>query len=122
MSKYPILFDQWEGIGPAAGLLAAHAHQPAAAWLVLPCDLPSVGPEHVGELASCRDPRAFATVWELETGFIEPLFAIWEPAALQYLFREVSAGRTSPSRALNSLECNKIPGAARFLESANTWF
>ena len=39
-AAYPGIVDRMGGIGPAAGLLAAHDLYPDVAWLVLACDLP----------------------------------------------------------------------------------
>ncbi len=39
-ARYPQVLDACDGLGPIAGIAAAQALQPDAAWLVLACDLP----------------------------------------------------------------------------------
>jgi molybdenum cofactor guanylyltransferase len=78
------------GRGPAAGLLGAAAARPGRPLLVLACDLPAV-PEALlaglAEIASGADlalPR-----W---SGGLEPLCAVWGPAALARLAGRVERG------------------------------
>ena len=85
-SRHPVLVDPSTGLGPAAGLLAARAFDPAAAWLVLACDMPGVGPAHLGALLDARDPGRGGTAFRSAgDGAAEPLCAIWEPATLARL-------------------------------------
>jgi molybdopterin-guanine dinucleotide biosynthesis protein A len=96
---YPRLFDVADRPGPAGGLLAAAAHDPTAAWLVLACDMPAVTDEWLRVLVASRDPAAGATAWRSAvTGGPEPLCAIWEPATLATLARIAAAqgGHVSP--------------------------
>ena len=78
------------GRGPAAGLLGAAAARPGRPLLVLACDLPAVPVALLGcllEIASGADlalPR-----WR---GGLEPLCAVWGPAALARLAERVERG------------------------------
>lgn len=90
----PGIFDEAEGIGPAAGLLAAHGAHPDAAWLVLACDLPRLQPSTLLGLIRARDGRHAAIAYRSAVDDLpEPLCALWEPAALASLSRQAQAGR-----------------------------
>lgn len=96
------------GRGPAAGILGAAARDPGHPLLVLACDLPGVTVELLRELA--RPGAASWTVprWQ---GRLEPLSALYRPAALSALARRVAEGRF----ALHGLE--EVPGlAVHYLE------
>lgn len=100
-TRHPLLLDPSAGLGPAAGLLAAHGARPDAAWLVLACDMPWVDHAHVAELVARRDPARAGTAWlNPETAGIEPLCAIYEPATLARLAGEAAAGKPAGPRAL----------------------
>jgi molybdenum cofactor guanylyltransferase len=87
------------------------------AWLVLACDMPDVASETVEILVERRNPTRAATSYF--ASMIEPFFTIWEPEALNYLESEVLQGRTSPRRALESLNCELVHGDAQVLKSIN---
>lgn len=90
----PGIFDEADGIGPAAGLLAAHGVYPDAAWLVLACDLPLLQPSTLLGLIRARDGRHAAIAYRSAIDDLpEPLCALWEPAALASLLRQAQAGR-----------------------------
>lgn len=90
----PALVDTVPGIGPAAGLLAAHEACPDAAWLVVACDLPLLQPSTLSALVHARDGRHAAIAYAgTEDGFTEPLCTIWEPEALRVLARQAGEGR-----------------------------
>ena len=99
-AAYPLLVDQLAD-GPGAGLLAAHAHAPAAAWLVLACDLPRLNAELLLQLIEARDPGRAATAFRSPVnGRPEPLCAIYEPATLAAFRRQVDAGAKASPRDL----------------------
>ena len=120
---YPLIEDQFAGIGPAAGLLSAHMVAPDSAWLVLACDMPLVDAATISRLIVARDPDKSATAWAGEDGRgPEPLCAIYEPATLAAFMEQVSAGRNvSPRAWLASAKVNLLqlstPGC---LDGANT--
>lgn len=101
-ARYPLVLDAGDGPGPANGLRAAHLGDPAAAWLVLACDMPGLDRQLIETLVAARDPARAATSWRSpETGLPEPLCAIWEPVTLARLASLVAAtGRPVSPRAL----------------------
>ena len=90
--QYPLIVDRSAGQGPAAGLLAAHALEPGAAWLVLACDLPNLSARALDELCHARDPGGVAVAHAAPDGQPEPLCAIYEPATLTQFAREAERG------------------------------
>ncbi|MGO4289588.1 NTP transferase domain-containing protein [Chitinophaga sp. RAB17] len=105
-SAYPHLIpDSVSSGGPSAGLLSAHAGQPATAWLVLACDLPLLSKQSLELLIQSRDATKSAT------SFIspfndspEPLIAIWEPTGLAALQQNVIAGKNCPRKTMLNMD------------------
>lgn len=121
--RFRMVIDETSGIGPAAGMLAAHAIEPRAAWLVLACDLPWVTVEDLERLVSARDAGYEATAFRrLDDGRPEPLCAIYEPDTLSRFQREVAAGgNTSPRGWLEACRAFLIDSPpAGHLDSINT--
>jgi molybdenum cofactor guanylyltransferase len=93
--------DTLQNAGPVAGLLAAQARHPEAAWLVLACDLPFVDEATLVHLLRARAPTRAATAYRSShDGLPEPLCAIWEPRSHGPLSEYVAGGRTCPRRFL----------------------
>ncbi len=91
---HALLVDPAPDLGPAAGFLAAQAFDPAAAWLVVACDMPGVGPAHLAALLRARVAGRGGTAFRSPgDGEPEPLCAIWEPATLARL--AARAGRST---------------------------
>lgn len=86
------------GRGPLAGLLAATRHAPDAAWLVVACDLPQLDAVAVAWLVAQRRAAVAAVLPRGPAGFVEPLFAIYEPAAGPLLADLAARGVRAPSR------------------------
>ena len=83
------------GRGPAAGILGAAAAYPGRPLLVLACDLPGVPAALLAELL--RSPGCDWAVprWR---GGLEPLCALYAPAALAVLAERVRRGLHAPHR------------------------
>lgn len=121
--KYSVIEDQFSDIGPAAGLLAAHASYPNAAWLVIACDMPLLDEASLVYLRDRRDESSAATALAVRAdGRAEPLCAIYEPVTLAAFLAQVSAGgNPGPSAWLAAVQTRILvapdPGV---LVSANT--
>ena len=77
----PQIVDAHDDLGPIAGIAAAQAAYPAAAWLVLACDLPFVTPAALERLIAARATvRRRSPIRSTHDGLPEPLCAIYEPA------------------------------------------
>ncbi len=97
----PQLLDLHEGIGPLAGIVAAQATHPDAAWLVLACDLPFLDQTTLAFLLEQRDPGADATAFRSShDGLPEPLCAIYEPRTRVELARRAESGSHCPRKFL----------------------
>lgn len=107
LSKYPTLepiFDLREcgEIGPAAGLLAAHAAYSKATFLVLGCDYPLLPPTALQQLILEYEPPV--TCFLNAEGFSEPLIAIWSPEALETLKTNVEQGKSGLNRVVKTMK------------------
>jgi molybdopterin-guanine dinucleotide biosynthesis protein A len=106
----PGIVDEIEGAGSAAGLLAAHAAYPEAAWLVLACDLPLLQASTLEALIRARDGQRAAIAYRSPIdGLPEPLCALWEPAALARLSLQAQAGRYGLREVLRSTDTLLLP-------------
>jgi molybdenum cofactor guanylyltransferase len=118
----PGIVDVIEGAGPAAGLLAAHAAYPQAAWLVLACDLPQLQASTLEGLIRARDGIHAAIAYRSAVdGLPEPLCAVWEPAALQRLSHRAQSAQYGLRDVLRSVDTLLLPAPdGGELDNANT--
>jgi len=100
-ARFAQIPDAHENIGPIAGLLAAQAQHPGAAWLVLACDLPLLDEATLAHLLRARAPARTATAYRSShDGLPEPLCAIYEPRSREPLAAYVAAGKQCPRKFL----------------------
>jgi molybdopterin-guanine dinucleotide biosynthesis protein A len=116
------IVDGIDGIGPAAGLLAAHSAHPHAAWLVVACDLPLLNDAALEALIHARDSRHAAIGYRSSHDDLpEPLCMLWEAAALECLEQRVRAGRNGLRDALLQVDTLLLPAPSNgALDNANT--
>jgi molybdopterin-guanine dinucleotide biosynthesis protein A len=115
----PIFDDQKEDIGPAAGLLAAHAKFPNSKWLVLGCDYPLLPPSALQQLI--LEFHSPVTCFLNESGFAEPLIAIWDFEALKKLKENVSNGRYGLNGVIKQVGGRMVkPLREEWIKGANT--
>jgi len=121
-ASYPQIVDGSVGQGPIAGIIAAQAQHPEAAWLVLACDLPRLDDATLAALIAGRDANRVATAFRSRhDGLPEPLCAIYEPRSRELILAQVSAGRHCPRKFLlehDALLLEPVSPAA--LDNANT--
>jgi len=108
--------------GPMAGIVAAQAHHPDAAWLVLACDLPLLARPTLEHLLRSREPQRHATAYRSShDGLPEPLCAIYEPSSREAIGAYVAGGRDCPRKFLIHADAALLdqpqPGA---LDNVNT--
>lgn len=102
-ARFAQIEDELADVGPIAGLLAAQAHHPQAAWLVLACDLPFLDAHTLSHLLAARDANGIATAYRSShDGLPEPLCAIYEPRSRELLARYVAEGGHCPRKFLRS--------------------
>jgi len=119
---YPQIVDGTAGRGPIAGIIAAQAQHPEAAWLVLACDLPRLDDATLAALVAQRDPGRLATAFlSRHDGLPEPLCAIYEPQSRDAILAQVAAGRDCPRKFLAEHEVLLLePVSSAALDNANT--
>ena len=121
-ARFPQITDTQENLGPIAGILAAQARHPQAAWLVLACDLPLLDEATLTHLLGARAPARAATAYRSShDGLPEPLCAIYEPRCRELLAAYVAAGKQCPRNFLQSADTEIIDEPdPRALDNVNT--
>jgi molybdopterin-guanine dinucleotide biosynthesis protein A len=121
-AAYPQVVDGATGRGPIAGIIAAQASHPEAAWLVVACDLPQLDDATLAELVLRRDPRRIATAFaSSHDGQPEPLCSIYEPASRAAILAYVARPGDCPRKFLASHDVLVLPQrSSAALENANT--
>jgi molybdopterin-guanine dinucleotide biosynthesis protein A len=121
-ARFAQIKDTHENIGPIAGLLAAQAQHPQAAWLVLACDLPLLDDASLTHLVSGRGAARAATAYRSShDGLPEPLCAIYEPRSREALSDWVAAGKECPRKFLSSADTALLDEPnPRALDNINT--
>ncbi len=95
---YPQIVDSVEVAGPIAGIAAAQAAHPAAAWLVVACDLPFLDDAVLRNLLVARGKHAITAYRSAHDGLAEPLCAIYEPSTRERILEAISLGRICPRK------------------------
>ncbi|MFZ0550852.1 MAG: NTP transferase domain-containing protein [Steroidobacteraceae bacterium] len=121
-ARFAQIVDSGEVAGPIAGILAAQARHPDAAWLVLACDLPLLDQPALEHLLRSRRPERQATAYRSShDGMPEPLCAIYEPSSHEAMRAHVASGRDCPRKFLLNADTELLdqpqPGA---LDNVNT--
>lgn len=121
-ARYPQIVDGAAGGGPIAGIIAAQAQHPDAAWLVLACDLPLLDGATLDRLLAGRDPRCLATAFRSASdGLPEPLCAIYEPASREAVLHHVASGQLCPRKFLATHDVALLEAShPHALDNANT--
>lgn len=120
--RFSTLEDQYDDLGPLAGILTALESTPGEAWLIVACDLPRLDTVSVRHLlANCAND-SIATAYASEhDGLPEPLCAVWQPAALAAIREAMDEGRTCPRKILIMNNAHLLPAvSAGALDNANT--
>jgi molybdenum cofactor guanylyltransferase len=113
-ARFATIADTQENLGPIAGIAAAQARHPNAAWLVLACDLPFLDTKTLDTLLASRDPQRHATAFRSShDGLPEPLCAIFEPASRDAIASYIGSGKQCPRKFL-------INSNARLLDHPNS--
>lgn len=121
-ARHPLIVDAFADGGPIAGIRSGFARTPAAAWLVLACDLPFLSDAAIEHLIRSRDPDRFATAYRSAyDGLPEPLCAIWEPRSADALGQWVARGDKCPRKFLGANPVSLIdPIDDHALDNVNT--
>ncbi|WP_237704116.1 molybdenum cofactor guanylyltransferase [Planococcus donghaensis] len=101
-SNYDVITDaEWvKGKGPLAGIYSGMIAIQADKYVVLPCDMPFVGPEETKKLVALADTSADITA-VLNHAEKIPLFSIWDGRIKNQLKNELENGQL---RVMNFME------------------
>jgi molybdopterin-guanine dinucleotide biosynthesis protein A len=114
----PRLADAAGVAGPLAGILGAFDAEARVAWLVAACDLPLLSESAVAWLVAQRSPACVAILPRRRpVGPVEPLCAIYEPAAAAAL-RDLRHRATTSLQPLAALPGVAVPLLPETLERA----
>jgi molybdopterin-guanine dinucleotide biosynthesis protein A len=94
----PQIVDQVAGLGPIAGIAAAQAAFPEAAWLVVACDLPFLDDAAITRLVAARGAHGIVAYRSEHDGLPEPLCAIYEPSTRAGILDAIERDRRCPRR------------------------
>jgi molybdenum cofactor guanylyltransferase len=121
-AKYPQIVDRGGVEGPIAGISAAFAEHPGAAWLVLACDLPFLDAGTLDALLAGRAVEADATAFRSShDGLPEPLCAVYEPRAAERIAAHIGGGRNCPRKFLINAHTRLLEQPdPRALDNVNT--
>lgn len=121
-AAFPQIVDRQPGLGPLAGISAAVAEHPKAAWLVIACDLPFLNEATLTRLIDERDANRVATAYRsAHDGLPEPLCAIWEPRSREAIQAHIAAGKQCPRKLLINSDCKLIDlSDPKALDNVNT--
>ncbi len=121
-ARHPLIVDSVDGEGPIVGIRSALAAYPAAAWLVMACDLPFLSDAALSQLLRERDAAGLATAYRsVHDGLPEPLCAIWEPKAAAALEAYQHDGGRCPRKFLIRHGARLLaPKDPRALDNVNT--
>lgn len=114
------LADPMPDLGPIAGVVAAFAARPDAAWLVVACDLPLLDAGAIAALVRHRAPDTDAVAFVGDRGRPEPMAAVWEPTLAPMVASAVAVGRLSPRDVLRAARCRLLRAPAGALVDADT--
>jgi molybdenum cofactor guanylyltransferase len=120
-SGLPQVVDGELGAGPIAGIAAAQAAHPDAAWLVVACDLPFLGDALLARLVARRGTSGITAFRSAHDGLPEPLCAIYEPATRAAIVEFIGAGRHCPRKFIlaSGVPLLDLPEASA-LDNVNT--
>lgn len=121
-AQYPQVVDTHENLGPIAGIVAAQALHPDAAWLVLACDLPFLDSATLEHLLWARQPERLATAYRSShDGLPEPLCAIYEPESGKAILAHIDSGKQCPRKFLINSNAHLLEEPnPRALDNVNT--
>ena len=121
-SRFPQIIDRLRDKGPIAGIAAAQAEVPDAAWLVVACDLPFLSRATLDHLLANRDRARHATAYRsAHDGLPEPLCAIYEPVSRLGIAEYVGVGKHCPRKFLGQTDvCLLDQPDPRSLDNVNT--
>jgi len=103
----PMIKDQYQGMGPLAGIHAALRHTDKSWIFVVGCDMPAVTPELFAFLCSFVHGDYEAVIPWLETG-AQPLCGLYQKKVLTRIEQYLRSGKAQVKELLENLAVRKI--------------
>jgi len=120
-ARHAQIVDGPAGAGPIAGIAAAQAAHPQAAWLVVACDLPFLGDAALERLVASRGAHPVTAFRSAHDGLPEPLCAIYEPVTRSGILEAIAGGRLCPRKFVISTGVPLLaPADPAALDNVNT--
>lgn len=99
--RFEQIVDQFDDIGPIAGILSATQEYPHVDWLVVACDLPNVDDETIRFLLANRSvEQPFTAYRSSHDDLPEPLCAVYRAGADEIIRKFVDEGLVCPRKIL----------------------
>ena len=99
--RFEQIVDQFDDIGPIAGILSATQEYPHVDWLVVACDLPNVDDETIRFLLANRSVvQPFTAYRSSHDDLPEPLCAVYRAGADEIIRKFVDEGLVCPRKIL----------------------
>ena len=99
--RFEQIVDQFDDIGPIAGILSAMQEYPHVDWLVVACDLPNVDDETIRFLLANRSvEQPFTAYRSSHDDLPEPLCAVYRTGADAIIRKFVDEGLVCPRKIL----------------------
>ena len=100
-SRFELVVDRYDDMGPIAGILSALEEHPQADWLVVACDLPNIDTSTLQFLLQNQSQQhAFTAFRSSHDGLPEPLCAIYKAGSDKVLREFIDDGLVCPRKVL----------------------
>ena len=100
-SRFELIVDRYDDMGPIAGILSALQEYPEVDWLVVACDLPNIDDSTLRFLLeNISDNQAFTAFRSSHDGLPEPLCAVYKAGSDKLLREFVDDGMVCPRKIL----------------------
>ncbi len=100
-SRFDMIVDRYDDMGPIAGILSALQEYPQADWLVVACDLPNIdGATLQFLLKNVAENQPFTAFRSSHDGLPEPLCAVYKAGSDKVLREFIDDGMVCPRKVL----------------------
>jgi molybdopterin-guanine dinucleotide biosynthesis protein A len=100
-SRFELIVDRYDDMGPIAGILSALQEYPEVDWLVVACDLPNIDDSTLRYLLdNVSDNQPFTAFRSSHDGLPEPLCAVYKAGSDKLLREFVDDGMICPRKIL----------------------
>ena len=100
-SRFELIVDRYDDMGPIAGILSALQEYPEVDWLVAACDLPNIDDSTLRFLLeNISDNQPFTAFRSSHDGLPEPLCAVYKAGSDKLLREFVDDGMVCPRKIL----------------------